>query len=144
MDTGYFMFEFPDELDKALTQPEKRYVRNSKAMASTVVDVKETPNSYEYIVDMPGVKNDGIKVLLENDNVLKVSGVKKKDEDTENVEYLKIERKGGKYLRRFTLAEDADKEKISAAYKDGVLTITIPKVPTREEAKPRTIEVKVA
>ncbi|KAL2620573.1 hypothetical protein R1flu_000778 [Riccia fluitans] len=138
---AYFMFEYPEEIE--ISSPQNKYVRNSKAMANTVVDVKETPDSYEYIVDMPGVKNDKIKVLLENDNILKVSGVKKKDEPTEKVKYVKIERRRGKYMRRFTLANDADKERISAAYKDGVLTVTVPKVHAPEKIKPKTIEVNI-
>lgn len=54
----------PDELEKHLNAPTRTYVRDTKAMASTPVDLKEFPNSYVFILDMPGVKSNNIKVFF--------------------------------------------------------------------------------
>jgi len=52
----------PDDLEKLLNAPTRSYMRDTKAMASTPVDVKEYPNSYVFIIDMPGLKSNDIKV----------------------------------------------------------------------------------
>ncbi|CAA3026342.1 Hypothetical predicted protein [Olea europaea subsp. europaea] len=76
-------------------------------MAATPADIKEYPNSYVFIVDMPGLKSNDIKVQVEDDNVLLISGERKRDEEKE----------------------------------DGVLTVTVQKLPPPEPKKPKTIEM---
>ena len=56
----------------------------------------------------------------------------------------KMERRMGKFMRKFVLPDNADMDKISAVYKDGVLTVNVEKLPPPEPKKPKTIEVKVA
>jgi len=56
------LFGVPDEMEKLLNAPARSYVRDTKAMASTPVDVKEYPNSYVFIIDMPGLKFNDIEV----------------------------------------------------------------------------------
>ncbi|BBN15463.1 HSP20 family protein [Marchantia polymorpha subsp. ruderalis] len=140
---AFYMFQFPEEYEKHMSQPQKTYVRDSKAMANTAVDVKDLPNAYQFIADMPGIKSSDVKVELENGNVLKISGVRKRDDPTPDTKYLKIERSAGEFMRKFTLPEDANKDAITAACQHGILTVTVPKVPPPEPAKPRSIEVKV-
>uniref|UniRef100_A0A0C9S0W5 TSA: Wollemia nobilis Ref_Wollemi_Transcript_28570_848 transcribed RNA sequence n=1 Tax=Wollemia nobilis TaxID=56998 RepID=A0A0C9S0W5_9CONI len=133
----------PDEMEKLLNQPTRAYVRDTKAMASTPVDVKEYPNSYAFIVDMPGLKPTDIKVQVEEDDFLVISGDRKLEEETD-VKYIRMERRLGKLMRKLKLPADAKQDAISATYQDGVLTVTIPKLPPPEPKKPKTIEVTVA
>lgn len=130
--------------DKSSNVPSRTYVRDAKAMAATPADVKEYPNSYVFIVDMPGLKSGDIKVLVEDDNVLLISGERKREEEEkEGAKYVRMERRVGKFMRKFVLPENADTEKVSAVCQDGVLTVTVPKLPPPEPKKPKTIEVKI-
>ncbi|KAK1388594.1 17.3 kDa class II heat shock protein-like [Heracleum sosnowskyi] len=122
----------------------RTYVRDAKAMASTPVDVKEYPNSYVFVVDMPGLKSGDIKVQVEEDNVLVVSGERKREEEKDGAKYVRMERRIGKLMRKFALPENANLENINAVCQDGVLTVTVDKLPPPEPKKPKTIEVKIA
>ncbi|KAI3783331.1 hypothetical protein L1987_42409 [Smallanthus sonchifolius] len=102
--------------------PTGAYVRDARAMAATPADMKEHPGSYVFIVDMPGVKSGDIKV--------------------QGVKYVRMERRIGKLMRKFALLENADTDKISAICQDGVLTVTMGKVPPPEPKKPKTIQVQ--
>ncbi|XP_060211280.1 17.3 kDa class II heat shock protein-like [Lycium barbarum] len=133
-----------DDSDKPVNAPSRNYVRDTKAMAATPADVKEYPNSYVFIVDMPGLKSGDIKVQVEVDNVLMISGERKRQEEKEGAKYIRMERRVGKFMRKFTLAENANNDAISAVCQDGVLTITVQKLPPPEPKKPKTIEVKIA
>ncbi|KAL6344762.1 hypothetical protein AAG906_002668 [Vitis piasezkii] len=125
----------------------RTYVRDGKAMAATQADVKEYPNAYVFLVDMPGLKAYKIKVHIEDENVLVVYGERKQDKDEkdkkEMVKYLKIERRFGKFLKRFVLAKNADMDTISSIYQDGVLTVTVEKKYLPETKPRKTIEVRV-
>ncbi|KAL4563942.1 hypothetical protein LXL04_027991 [Taraxacum kok-saghyz] len=129
------------------TGPTRAYVRDARAMAATPADVKEYPNSYVFIVDMPGLKSGDIKVQVEDDNVLVISGERKREhdqEEKEGVKYVRMERRIGKFMRKFALPENANMEKISAICQDGVLTVTVEKLPPPVPKKPKTIQVQVA
>ncbi|KAM0016181.1 putative small heat shock protein HSP20 [Helianthus debilis subsp. tardiflorus] len=123
--------------------PSRAYVRDARAMAATPADVKEYPNSYVFIVDMPGLKSGDIKVQVE-DNVLVISGERNREEEKEGVKYVRMERRIGKFMRKFALPENANTDKISAVCQDGVLTVTVEKLPPPEPKKPKTIQVQVA
>ncbi|KAG8381773.1 hypothetical protein BUALT_Bualt05G0007500 [Buddleja alternifolia] len=123
------------------------YVRDARAMAATPADVKEYPNSYAFVIDMPGLKSGDIKVQIEDDNVLVISGERRREEEKEKAaaaKYVRMERRVGKFMRKFNLPENADTEKITAVCKDGVLTVTVEKLPPPQPKKPKTIEVRIA
>ncbi|BAT82465.1 hypothetical protein VIGAN_03248800 [Vigna angularis var. angularis] len=130
--------------EKTNNAPTQTYVRDAKAMAATAADVKEYPNSYVLLIDMPGLKSGDIKVQVEDDNVLLISGERKREEEKEGVKFLKMERRVGKFMRKFVLPENANIDAISAVCQDGVLSVTVQKLPPPEPKKPRTIEVKIA
>ncbi|XP_057427674.1 17.9 kDa class II heat shock protein-like [Lotus japonicus] len=130
--------------DKTHNAPTRTYVRDAKAMAATPADVKENPNSYVFVIDMPGLKSGDIKVQVEDDNVLVITGERKREEEKEGVKYLRMERRVGKFMRKFVLPENANTDAVSAVCQDGVLSVTVQKLPPPEPKKPRTIEVKVA
>ncbi|XP_074341292.1 17.1 kDa class II heat shock protein-like [Apium graveolens] len=133
-----------DDDNKNKSEEARSYVRDAKAMATTAADVKEYPKSYVFVVDMPGLKSGEIKVEVEEDNVLVISGERKKEEDKEGVKYVRMERKIGKFMRKFVLPDNADLENINAVCQDGVLSVTVHKLPPPEPRKPKTIEVKIA
>ncbi|RZC76822.1 hypothetical protein C5167_000953 [Papaver somniferum] len=139
------MFDLPDlEVEKSVNTPSKKYVRDAKAMAATPADIMEYPDSYVFALDMPGLKSEEIKVEVEDNNVLVVTGVRhREDEKEKEVKYVRMERRIGKFMRKFVLPENANVDAISAVCLDGVLTISVKKLPPHEPKKPRTIEVKV-
>ncbi|KAK4745560.1 hypothetical protein SAY87_011872 [Trapa incisa] len=128
----------------AANAPSRAYVRDARAMASTPADVKEYPGSYEFVIDMPGLGTGDIKVQVEDENILLICGERKREEEKEGEKYLRMERRIGKFMRKFVLPENADTDAISAVCKDGVLTVNVKKLPPPVPKKPKTIEVKIA
>ncbi|RZC77244.1 hypothetical protein C5167_001399 [Papaver somniferum] len=139
------MFDVSDhEIDKSVNTPSRKYLRDAKAMAATPADIKEYPDSYVFVLDMPGLKSEEIKVQVEDTNVLVVTGMRqRKDEKEKEVKYVRMERRIGKFMRKFVLPENANIDAISAVCVDGVLTITVQKLPPPEPKKPRTIQVQI-
>ncbi|KAF9612562.1 hypothetical protein IFM89_002158 [Coptis chinensis] len=144
LSTLHQMMDMSDESEKSSNAPTRTYVRDAMAMAATPADIKEYPNSYVFVIDMPGLKSGDIKVQLEEDNVLVVTGERKREEEKQGAKYLRMERRIGKFMRKFALPDNADTEKISAVCRDGVLNVTVEKVPPPQPKKPKTIEVKIA
>jgi HSP20 family protein len=139
------MMDLAEDGDKSSHAPTISYVRDAKAMAATPADVKEYPDAYVFIIDMPGLKSGDIKVQVEDDNMLVISGERKREEEgKEGVKYVRMERRVGKLMRKFVLPENANTDAISAVCQDGVLTVTVQKLPPPEPKKPKTIEVKIA
>jgi HSP20 family protein len=105
------------------------------------VDIFETANHDLVIkVELPDVNREDVGVTVEN-NVLTLRGEKKLPADVREDQFRRVERDYGSFSRSFTLPNTVDSAKVSAEYKNGVLTI---RLPFREEAKPRTINVEVA
>jgi HSP20 family protein len=104
------------------------------------VDIYET-ESHDLVLkaELPGMTREDIEVTVEN-STLVLKGTKKFDSDIKEENYRRIERTYGTFNRSFTLPNTVDATKVSADYKNGVLTV---KLPFREEAKPRTINVDV-
>ncbi|XP_057432269.1 17.1 kDa class II heat shock protein [Lotus japonicus] len=145
LNTLHHIMDLPDDsTEKNSHAPTRTYLRDAKAMAATPADVKEYPSSYVFVIDMPGLKSGDIKVQVEDDNVLLISGERKRDEEKEGSKYVRMERRVGKFMRKFVLPENANVHAISAVCQDGVLTVTVNKLPPPEPKKPKTIEVKVA
>eukprot|EP01018_Ginkgo_biloba_P035493 Gb_20986 [translate_table: standard] len=133
----------PDELEKILNPPTRNYVQDTKAIAGTAVDIKENFKAYTFVADMPGLKGSDVKVQIEDDNVLTIRGKRKREEVEEDTKYIRLERKPAKYLRKFVLPSDANLDSISAVCQDGVLTVTVPKLPPPEPEKPKTVVIPV-
>ncbi|KAF9606454.1 hypothetical protein IFM89_025284 [Coptis chinensis] len=93
-----------DESEKSSNAPTRTYVRDAKAMAATPADIKEYPNYYVFVIDMPGLKSGDIKRMLEEDNVLVVTLVsEKREEEKQGAKYPRMERRIGKFMRKFAL-----------------------------------------
>jgi len=105
------------------------------------VDIFET-DGHDLVLkaELPGMTREDIEVTVEN-STLVLKGTKKFESEVKDENYRRIERTYGTFHRSFTLPNTVDAAKVSADYKNGVLTV---KLPFREEAKPRTINVEVA
>jgi HSP20 family protein len=101
------------------------------------VDIYEDGNQMVIKADLPDVNEKDIEVRLEN-NTLSIRGERKFEKKVSEENYLRVERAFGTFSRSFSLPNTVDAEHINAEYRNGVLTITLPK---REESKPRQIKV---
>lgn len=104
------------------------------------VDIFEDEDALVLEADMPGVKREDLELTIEN-NVISLSGERKMEERKESENYHRVERSYGSFTRSFTLPRTVDTEKVKAEFKDGVLTVSLPK---REETKARKINVTFA
>ena len=104
------------------------------------LDVHENKDNFTVRVELPGFKREDIQVSLQ-DGVLTISGERKEEKVSEETEVHRQERYYGKFSRALTLPTAVAADKVKATYKDGVLTITLPKA---EEAKPKQIDVSVS
>lgn len=107
---------------------------------SPAVDVQETDKEYLIKADLPEVRKDDVKVELQ-DGVLTVEGERKQEKEEKGKRFHKIEREYGKFVRRFTVPTEVDGTKVQAEFKEGVLSVHLPK---SAKATPKAIEVKVA
>ena len=105
-----------------------------------LVDVKEGKDDYRISAEVPGFSADEIKVYVEK-HVLHIEGEKsEKKEEKDGKKYLLKERTISSFSRSFTLPDSVDEEKIEASFKNGVLDLTLSKMPKEE---PKKIEVKL-
>ena len=105
-----------------------------------MADISEDENEYVIKAELPELKKEEVKVTVEN-GVLTISGERKFEKEENKKKYHRVERAYGRFVRSFALPEDADASKVKAEFKDGMLTVHLPK---SEKAKPKQIEVKIA
>jgi len=103
------------------------------------VDIYETPNELVVKADLPEVNEKDIDIRVEN-NLLTIRGERKLEKSVSEENYLRVERTYGAFSRSFSLPNTVNPEAIKAEYKNGALTVTLPK---REESKPRQVKVTV-
>ena len=103
------------------------------------VDIYETPNELVVKAELPDVDEKAIDVRVEN-NLLTIRGERKFEKNISEDNYLRVERTYGSFSRSFSLPTTVNAEAIHAEYKNGVLTVNLPK---REESKPRQVKVSV-
>jgi HSP20 family protein len=104
------------------------------------VDIFEVKGALVLKAEVPGMRREDIDVNIEN-STLTIRGERKLDNEVKQESFHRVERAHGSFSRSFSLPNTVDSAKISAEYKQGVLTVTLP---VREEAKPRSINVEVA
>ena len=105
-----------------------------------MADISEDENEYVIKAELPELKKEDVKVTVEN-GVLTISGERKFEKEEKNKKYHRVERAYGRFARSFARPGDADASKVKAEFKDGMLTVHLPK---SEKAKPKQIEVKIA
>ena len=103
------------------------------------VDITENNEEFQIKAELPEVKKEDVKIHVE-DGVLTLTGERKQEKEEQNKKWHRVERSYGSFMRSFTLPTNIDDAKIRAEFKDGVLTMRLPKSAT---AKPKSIEVKL-
>ena len=106
---------------------------------SPALDLHEDKDNFTVRAELPGMKKEEIEISL-HDGVLSLSGERKADEKYESAQACRSERFLGRFQRTLALPAEVVADKVHATYKDGILTVTLPKA---EEAKPKQIEVTV-
>lgn len=106
---------------------------------SPALDVHDNKDAFTVTLEVPGLKKDDFAISW-HDDALHITGERKEDGQRKEMNCFRRERFFGPFARTIALPAEVQADKISAAYKDGLLTITLPKA---EEAKPKQIEVSV-
>lgn len=104
---------------------------------SPVVDLAENDDAYLIHMDLPGLSKSDVQITFEN-GMLQVSGERKNQHEETTDHVHRIERWYGRFFRSFNLGQNVQADKIKATFKDGVLSVEVPKV---EESKPVRIKV---
>lgn len=120
-----------DELDRLFETPLQAW--------APALDVREDKDKFTVDLELPGFKREDINVHLEDGSLI-ISGERKSETASEGTEVHRQERYYGKFSRALTLPVAVSPDKVKAAFKDGILTVTLPKA---EEAKPKQIDVTV-
>jgi HSP20 family protein len=102
------------------------------------VDIAEDDESFVVTAEVPGAKPEDVTVEV-HEGVLTLRGEKKSEREEKREHARYVERTYGSFSRSFRLPDNADGERVGATFKDGVLSLQIPK---REEAKPRTVHIQ--
>jgi HSP20 family protein len=123
---------FEDAFTRLLSEPA------SNRPWSPAVDIYETDNELVLKADLPEVDSKDIDVRVEN-GTLSIAGERKFEQKSESKGFHRIERSYGSFVRSFAVSNTFDTDQVNAQYRNGVLTVTLPK---REAAKPRQIKVE--
>jgi HSP20 family protein len=132
-DDAFRGFGFP-----ALSMP--RLPADWPAVFKPALDIQETDKQYVITLEVPGAEEKDIQLALDND-VLTVRGEKRQEQETKEGGYHRIERSYGSFQRALNLPENANQDSIKAAFKNGVLTITIDKRETGTPKRERLIPI---
>ena len=104
-----------------------------------MVDVAETDTEFLLHAELPGVEKKNVKLSIER-GVLTLTGQREQDKESKGIRYHRVERAYGRFARSYTMPELVDEQKLTAEFRNGVLTVHLPK---SEKAKPKSIEVRV-
>ena len=132
-----------DDMDKMINnvfENDWNFSVRSKTNWSPAVDVKESDNSFTLTADIPGLTKKEVKVNV-TDGILSISGERKFEDEKESGNYHYRERRYGSFSRTFNLPETVNEEDISASFKNGILSIELPK---HEVVLPKEREIKIS
>jgi HSP20 family protein len=104
------------------------------------VNISETAKAYLIKLDLPEVRKEEVKVTSEN-GVLTIEGERRQEKREENEKFHRVESVYGRFLRRFTLPDDAQEDRIEATFKDGALQVSVPKA---EAKHPKARQISVS
>ena len=133
---------FQDQIVRLFDEPDVRGYRAPASLTAwtPAVDIFETEHEVVLKAELPDVNENEIDVRVEK-NTLTLSGERKYDKEFNEENALRTERYYGTFSRSFTLPNTIKQDGVKAEYKNGVLTVTLPKL---EEAKPKQIKIAVS
>ena len=126
--------------DSVTSGPTRRRSPSSGRAWAPSVDIHEDENSITVKADLPGVKMEDIDIEMQDDT-LTIKGERKFEDEENRHGYVRIERSYGSFQRSFNVGVPVQADHINASYRDGLLTVTLPKA---EHVKPKKVEIKVA
>ena len=126
------MNEYASEFEKGFTVESGAF--NPKA------DISESSKEVVIYIELPGMCKTDVKISINEDRMLTVSGDKNKNDNTDNKRYIRSERSYGEFSRSFMLAENVGLEDIDAKFDEGVLVLKLAKI---EPPKPKVIDVEI-
>ncbi len=131
-----------DEIDRLFEAPLSELARGSQLLSgwTPALDMYEDKDNVYVRAELPGMKKEEIDLSLHG-GTLSISGERKSEEKFKDAEVYRAERFFGRFQRTVTLPTPVAADKVKAQYKDGILTVTLPKA---EEAKPKHIDVNVS
>lgn len=131
-----------DEIDRLFEVPLAELSRTSQLLSgwTPALDLHEDKDNLFVTIELPGMKKEDINISL-HEGSLSISGERRSEEKTEGTEVYRSERFVGRFQRTIALPTPVAVDKVKAEYKDGILTVTLPKT---EEAKPKQIDVQVS
>lgn len=103
------------------------------------VNIEETNNELVLSVELPGMDREDVKITYKDGNI-SIMGEKKEEKDVKDRNFHRYEHNYGSFCRTFSVPNQIKSDKIDASFKNGILSITLPKA---EETKPQEIEIKV-
>ncbi len=134
---GWALHDLRDEFERVFRDFESPFDPDGRTW-SPAIDIADKDDKLVLTAELPGMQKSDVKIDLQ-DNVLTIEGEKRYKNEENKANYYRCERAYGKFSRSFTLPLKIDTAAVTAEFKDGVLTITMPKT---EDAKPRQIEIK--
>jgi HSP20 family protein len=128
-------------MNTLITDLQKNAPTNNQVDFSPRMDISETEQAFIIHAELPGVQKEDIKISISEDNILSISGEKKKSEQIQDKNFVRMERFYGTFRRTFTLPDHIQSSSIKADFTNGILEISLPK---SEPIKPKEITVEIA
>ena len=131
-----------NQIDRLFEAPLAELARNSNLLSgwTPAFDIYENKDNLVVAAELPGMRKEDIEISL-HDGSLSISGERRSETKSEEAEVCRSERFFGRFQRTVGLPTPVNPGKVKAQYKDGILTVTLPKT---EEAKPKQIDVTVS
>ncbi|KAL6838313.1 hypothetical protein ACP4OV_031817 [Aristida adscensionis] len=116
--------------------------RDDVAMVSMArVDWRETPEAHEIVVDVPGMRREDLKIEIEENRVLRISGERRREVEDKGDHWHREERTYGRFWRQFRLPDNADLDTVAASLDSGVLTVRFRKLAPEQIKGPRVVGI---